>query len=170
MVVFSDQGKLLNLTFSNEEIKNALWSILDEKALGLDGFNTKFYKASWNVVGNDVIKAINQFFRNGKMLKSWNTTTITLIPKIPCPLHPKDYNPISCCHVLYKCISKLICSRLKLVLGDLIDQAQVAFVAGRNIMHNILFCQDLVKHYSRKNCAPSFLLKIDLCKAYDTMN
>ena len=35
-------------------------------------------------------------------------------------------------------------------------------------MHNILLCLDLVKHYSRKNCAPSCLLKIDLCKAYDT--
>ena len=104
------------------------------------------------------------------MLKSWNKTTISLIPKIQCPSNPKDYRPISCCHVLYKCISKLVCSRLKLVLGDLIDQAQGAFVAGRNIMHNILLCQDLVKHYSRKNCAPSCLLKIDLCKAYNTMS
>ena len=43
-------------------------------------------------------------------------------------------------------------------------------MAGRNIMHNILLCQDLVKHYTRKNCAPSCLMKIDLCKVYDTMN
>ena len=69
-ILSSDQGKLLNLTFSNEEIKNALWSIPDEKTPSLDGFNCKFYKASWNVFGNDVIKVINQFFRNGKMLKS----------------------------------------------------------------------------------------------------
>ena len=37
-------------------------------------------------------------------------------------------------------------------------------------MHNIMLCQDLVKHYSWKNCAPSCLLKIYLCKAYDTMS
>ena len=37
-------------------------------------------------------------------------------------------------------------------------------------MQNILLCQDLVKQYSRKGTAPSCLLKIDLCKAYDTMD
>ena len=101
-------------------------------------------------MGDDIIKAISQFFENGKMLKSWNNTTITLIPKVPNPLHPGDFRPISCCHVLYNCISKLICSKLKLVLDFLIDQAQGAFVASRSIMHNILLCQDLVKHYTRK--------------------
>ena len=37
-------------------------------------------------------------------------------------------------------------------------------------MHNILLCQDIVKHYTRQGSAPSCLMKIDLCKAYDTMN
>ena len=42
-------------------------------------------------------------------------------------------------------------------------------MAGRSIIHYILLCQDLVKHYSRQY-SPSCLLKIDLCKAYDTMD
>ena len=93
-ILWLEQGKLLDLTISNEKIKNALWSIPDEKALCLDGFNSMFYKASWSVVGDDVIKAVNQFFQNGKMLKSWNTTTITLNTKIQCPSHPREYRPI----------------------------------------------------------------------------
>ncbi|XP_057526250.1 uncharacterized protein LOC130805490 [Amaranthus tricolor] len=75
------------------------------------------------------------------MLKSWNNTTITLIPKVPNPLHPGDFRPISCCHVLYNCISKLICSKLKLVLDFLIDQAQGAFVemmAALNFPHKFI--------------------------------
>ena len=56
------------------------------------------------------------------------------------------------------------------MLDFLIDQAQGAFVASRSIMHNILLCQDLVKHYTRQNCAPRCLMKIDLCKDYDTLN
>ena len=82
---------------------------------GLDSFNSKFYKATWEVLGDDIIKAVNQFFENDKMLKSWNITAITLIPKVHNPLYPGDLRPISCCHVLYKCISKLIFSKLKLV-------------------------------------------------------
>ena len=59
---------------------------------------------------------------------------------------------------------------LKLVLGSLIDPAQRTFEAGRSIMHNILLCQDLVKHYSRHHSPPSCPFKIDLCKAYDSMD
>lgn len=103
-----------------------------------------FIKVAWDIVGDDIVEAINQFIVSGEMLKRWNTTTITLIPNVNCPTHPGDFRPISCCHVIYTCISKLICSKLKLVLGSLIDPAQRAFVAGRSIMHNILLCQDLV--------------------------
>lgn len=116
-----------------------------------------------------MVRAVQEFFNNGKLLKAWNINAVTLIPKVACPSHPGDFRPISCCHVLYKCISKLICSRLKLVLDHIVNQAQGAFVANRSIVHNVLLCQDIVKHYSRKHCLPSALLKIDLRKAYDTM-
>ena len=59
---------------------------------------------------------------------------------------------------------------IKLVLGNIINPAQGAFIAGRSIVHNVLLCQDVMKHYSRKHCLPSALLKIDLRKAYDTMD
>lgn len=63
-----------------------------------------------------------------------------------------------------------MCNRLKLVLNDIICNSQGAFVAGCNIIHNILLCQDVVKHYERKNCPASYLLKVDLRKAYDMMD
>lgn len=144
-VLTGSQQDYLKLCFSKEEIKAAMWSIPDDKAPGLDGFNSGFYKAAWEIVGDDVTQAISHFFQTGKMPRSWNTSTITLIPKTRCPSHPGEFRPIACCHVLYKCISKLICSRLQPILGSLIDQAQGAFVSGRSIMHYILLCQDLVK-------------------------
>ena len=88
-----------------------MWSIPEDKALGLDGFNSGFYKAAWKIVGTDVVKAV-QDFANGTLLKSWNTTAITLIPKVATPNTPDDYRLISCCNVIYKCISKLICRKL----------------------------------------------------------
>lgn len=113
----------MDLSFSSEEIKSALWSNPDEKAPVLDRFNSKFYKSSWDIVGLDIIRSISHFFQTGKMDMSWNTSTITLIPKVQNPSRPGDYRPISCCHILYKCISKLLWSRLKLFLGDIIDHA-----------------------------------------------
>ena len=38
------------------------------------------------------------------------------------------------------------------------------------ILHNILLCQDIVKHYEWKYNLASCLLKVDLRKAYDMMD
>lgn len=91
-ILTNDQIDLLTLSFSKEEVKEAMWSIQKNKA-PLDGFNSKFYKASWDIVGNNIVAAINQFFQSCKMAKSWNAPTITLIPKVKCPSNPVISNP-----------------------------------------------------------------------------
>lgn len=42
-------------------------------------------------------------------------------------------------------------------------------MAGRSIVHNSLICQELVGLYKRKNTTRSCLIKVDLRKAYDTV-
>ena len=155
-VLNDDLRSQLNLSFSADEIKRALWSIPDSKAPGLEGYNNKFYKAAWPVMGNDIVSTIQQFFVTDKLLKVWNATAITLMPKVPNPTVLGDFRPIACVHTLYTCISKLICSRVSMVLNHLISPNQGAFVAGRSIMQNILLCQDIIRHYT-KSCAPSCL-------------
>ncbi|XP_009630097.2 uncharacterized protein [Nicotiana tomentosiformis] len=54
-----------------------------------------------------------------------------------------------------------------MVLPEIISENQNAFVAGRSIVQNILICQDLVRLYNRKATTKSYLIKIDLKKAYD---
>lgn len=120
-------------------------------------------------MGNYVIAAVKEFFQTGEMLKAINSTSISLVPKVDCPTTVTDYRPIACCSVIYKCISKLICNKLKLVLPKVISDCQGAFVHGRNIINNILICQDLVRHYARKNAPKACLFKVDLQKAYDTI-
>lgn len=56
------------------------------------------------------------------------------------------------------------------VLPDIIIENQGGFVQGRFIVHNVMVIQDMVKHYGRKKVKPSCLMKIDLQKAYDTVN
>ncbi|GJT53331.1 RNA-directed DNA polymerase, eukaryota, reverse transcriptase zinc-binding domain protein [Tanacetum coccineum] len=68
-----------------KEIKDALFSMEDDKAPGPDGFSSKFFKASWSVVGPEVTKAIQDFFSNGKILKEINATIIALVPKTKTP-------------------------------------------------------------------------------------
>nr|GEU30343.1 hypothetical protein [Tanacetum cinerariifolium] len=74
---------------SNDEIKSAMFAIGDGKAPGPDGYTSAFFKKSWDVVGNDVCRAVRDFFDNGKLLKEVNHTFLALIPKIQ-----KEYFPV----------------------------------------------------------------------------
>ncbi|GJR80252.1 putative RNA-directed DNA polymerase [Tanacetum coccineum] len=153
-----------------KEIKEAMFSMGNDKSPGPDGFTAAFFKESWDIVGNDVIKAIQEFFVNGKLLKELNHTIIALIPKVKSPTKVNDYRPISCCNVLFKCISKIIANRIKRSLKYLISSNQSAFVPGRSISDNILLTHELMHNYHLDRGVPRCAFKVDIQKAYDTVD
>ncbi|XP_015159339.1 uncharacterized protein [Solanum tuberosum] len=147
-----------------------MFQIYSTKSPGPEGYDSGFYKAAWSLVGEDVTNAVQEFFQNSKILRQINSTSITLNPKIEVPEVASQYRPISYSNVIYKCISKLICSRLKIVVSHIVAKNQSAFVQGRSMMHNLLICHDLLRHYNRKNVSPRSFMKIDLRKAYDMVS
>ncbi|XP_056685823.1 uncharacterized protein [Spinacia oleracea] len=153
---------ILNANNTADEVRAALFSIPGAKAPGLDGFGSHFYKDSWHIVGDEVVAAVLDMLQHGKILKELNHTVITLIPKTKYPKDVTEFRPISGCNTLYKCITKVLCGRLRQVLPDLILENQGGFVHGRFIVHNIMVVQDLVRQYGRKGVKPSCLMKIDL--------
>lgn len=169
-LVTDQQAELLTLEFSNKEIKEAFFSIPGSKAPGPDGFNSTFFKKSWSIIGDEVCEAVRDFFLHGKLLKQVNCTRLTLIPKVHCPQSVCEFRPIACCNTLYKGITKLICTRLKTVLPHIIAPNQAGFIQGRQIFHNVAIVQDLVGVYNRKATPPCCMLKIDIRKAYDSVD
>ncbi|GJX07043.1 RNA-directed DNA polymerase, eukaryota, reverse transcriptase zinc-binding domain protein [Tanacetum coccineum] len=154
----------------DEEIKASMFSIKDDKVAGPDGFTSKFFKKAWSIVGPDVCRAVREFFTSGKLLGELNTNLISLVPKLKTPRKLSDYRPIACCNVVYKCISKVLTNRLKEGLDGLVDVNQCAFIPGRHISDNILITQELMFGYSWKVGARKCAFKVDIKKAYDTVN
>ncbi|KAJ9536466.1 hypothetical protein OSB04_un000347 [Centaurea solstitialis] len=152
------------------EIRDAMFGIGNDKAPGSDGFSSKFFKASWDIVGKDVLLAIHNFFYCGHLAKELNHTLICILPKAPNATLVTEFRPIACCSVLYKCISKVIVERMKPYLDALVSRSQSAFIPGRRIGDNILMAHELVRGYHLETGPPRCAFKIDLRKAYDMVN
>lgn len=58
LILTNHHRHMVNLSFTTEEIKQVMWSIPDDKAPGLDGFNRKFCKSAWPIVGKEIVLTI----------------------------------------------------------------------------------------------------------------
>ncbi|KAH0701824.1 hypothetical protein KY285_016102 [Solanum tuberosum] len=132
-----EQGVALCEDVMDEEIWKALTSIGDDKAPGVDGYNTYFYKKTWSITKDDMLKAIKE--------------------------------PIACCTIIYKVIAKVLATRMQKIMAHIISEAESGFIPGRKIDDNIVLATELVKTYSRQHISPRCMLKIDLQKAYDSV-
>ena len=55
-------------------------------------------------------------------------------------------------------------------MPKLIRKNQSAFVTGRNITDNVLLAQELVRGYARSSMFSRCAIKVDLQKAFDSLN
>ncbi|GJT84747.1 putative RNA-directed DNA polymerase, eukaryota, reverse transcriptase zinc-binding domain protein [Tanacetum coccineum] len=170
--VILDAGTALDMVrnVSAQEVKSAMFSMGNDKSLGPDGYTAAFFKEAWDIVGDEVVKAVGEFFINGRLLKEINHTIIALIPKVQNPTRVNDYRHISCCNVIFKCISKILANHIKESLKTLISPNQSAFVLGRSIADNILLTQELMHNYHLDRGVPRCAFKVDIQKAYDTVD
>lgn len=79
-----------------------------------------FYKASWDILGAEVLSSIANFFTCCFMPASANSTILSLVPKHTGASLITDYRPISCLNTVYKVVSRLLVRRLKPLLPSLI--------------------------------------------------
>jgi hypothetical protein len=163
-----DHERLLR-DVTEEEIRKVLFSMPQHKSPGPDGYTVEFFIHAWPVLGKDFVIAIQSFFLKGFLPKGVNTTILALIPKKQEVSGMKDYRPISCCNVLYKVVSKLMANRLKEILPASIAPNQSAFIKDRLMMENLLLASELVKDYHKDSISSRSALKIDISKAFDSV-
>ncbi|GJV19454.1 RNA-directed DNA polymerase, eukaryota, reverse transcriptase zinc-binding domain protein [Tanacetum coccineum] len=143
--ILMEEANLMTSDVTDEEIKKDLFDIDDNKAPEADGFTSKFFKKSWDIIKRDFCATIKEFFNSGNLLGEVNATLIFLVPKMLTPQKVSDFRPITCCNVIYICISKILTNRIKSALNQIIDDNQSSFVPRRAITDNILLTQELLK-------------------------
>jgi len=103
----------LEVPFSQDEIKNIVYSMPSDKAPGPDGFTGAFFKACWETIKDDVMAAMNSLFTLNAQGFEWlNSASIILLPKKTDATRVTDFRPISLVHGIAKIFSKVLANRL----------------------------------------------------------
>ncbi|KAA0056068.1 LINE-1 retrotransposable element ORF2 protein [Cucumis melo var. makuwa] len=80
-----------------------------------------------------------------------------------------DYRPIRLTTSLYKIIAKTLATRFKSTLEETIVENQMAFVNNRQITYAILIANAAIDFW-RITKVRGFIMKLDIEKAFDTIN
>ena len=104
-----EQQVTLCKPFIASDTRHAMSSIPNFKSPGLDRYNSGFFKATWHKIGTLVYEAVHEFFEIGIMPHYISDTNLILLSKVPSPQQASAFRLISCCNVVYKYISKLLC-------------------------------------------------------------
>ena len=134
-----------------EEVRSVVFSMKSYKAPGPDGFQPIFFRHFWERIGDDIWRIVHTAFNMGTINASIVETLIVLIPKESNPQRLKNFRPISFCNVFFKVITKVLVSRLRPFLVDLISPLQSSFIPGRGTTNNAILAQEVVHfiHHSQ---------------------
>ena len=156
---------------TEEEIRSTLFAMGGLKALGSDGIHGLFFQNKWSVVGKSLCQLVSSIFEQPDLVKDINQTFVSLIPRVDSPESLRQFRPINLCNVAYKMVTKIIASRFRLLMPQLIAPTQCAFIKGRQGVNNVIIAQEVV-HRMRNKIGKKGLMaiKIDLEKAYDKLD
>ncbi|XP_042939510.1 uncharacterized protein LOC122274547 [Carya illinoinensis] len=126
-----------------EEVFEAVSSIPSQSSPGPDGFGSGFYTSYWEIVKDDVWRAVKEFFVSKHLPKYFTASYLVLIPKVESATG---------------------------LLPRLISLEQGAFIPGRSIFENISLTQEMVHSINRRIHGGNIMLKVDMAKAYDRVD
>ena len=137
-IISHEQNEELVRVPSLKEIREAVFAMDSESAIGPNGFTRRFFTFAWDVVGKDVYEAVGSFFCGAEVPKSIISTLVMLISKVSAPQDFSQFRPISLCNFLNKVLSKVLAVRLAKVLPCIISPQRSGFVKSRQIFDNFL--------------------------------
>jgi exonuclease III len=159
---FFDRDLTLN------ELDIAMQNMNENSAGGADGVGTKFLKKFWAYIRIPLHRYAIYSLNKGSLTQSFNSALIKLIPKKGNLKQIKNWRPISLLNCVFKIISKAIDSRLQKICDKILSRGQKGFTSKRFIHECIInICETAA--YCETNNIPSFILALDMAKAFDTV-
>ena len=102
-------------------------------------------------------------------MENLNKVYLILLPKTAGAESIGDFWPISLSNSIYLIIAKVLANRLREVLDGLISPFRSAFIPRRQMIDSVVLAEEMVAAWRRSGTA-GFMWKVDLAKAYDSID
>lgn len=97
-----EENEMLESGFSEEEVREAIFSCYPEGAPGPDGLPFLFYQKFWNIIKKDVLALFADLYKGELDLYRLKFSLVTLIPKVDDASNMKQFRPISLLNCSFK--------------------------------------------------------------------
>ena len=151
------------------ECKKAIDMLSSGKSPGSDGFTADFYKFFWDDIKHLLFDSFNHPLKSGLLSIDQKRGILSLSPKKGKDIrYLKNWRPITLLNTDYKILAKVLGTRLRNVLPELIHPDQVAYLKDRYIGQNIRIVDDIL-YYIKETNDNGIIACIDFEKAFDSV-
>lgn len=95
--LYAKDRLFLESKFTEEEVREAIWSSDGDKSAGPDGYSLYFFKHNWDVVKVDIFRSLEDFHVRGKLMKACTSSFIMFVPKCKNPQSLSEFRLICLC-------------------------------------------------------------------------
>jgi exonuclease III len=166
----ADQFSALLSPFTAEEMAATIRQLPLRRSPGPDGLPYEWYQTFADTLIPILLPLFNAVLLGAPPPPSWSQTLISLIPKPDRDLTSlSNWRPITLSNCDVKIYSRMLTSRLALVLPDLVAPNQAGFVKGRQAADVAMVLRSILAHASGYP-VDGALVFLDQEKAYDRIS
>ena len=138
----------------------------NNKSPGLDGLSYEFYKATWEVIGQDFTSVLQVQMARFKLIESDRHGATRLASKVDGVPAVSELRPITLLNCDYKILSKGFVKRVTPVLSEVIKSGQLCSIGDKNILFGVSNVISSIDYVNMHKVA-AYMATYDMFKAYD---
>ena len=153
---------------TEEEIWAAMRQLKSHKAGGKNGILPEMIKSCGPHIIDNIRDLFCTVWREEQVPREWRDAVLVPIPKKGDLTLCDNWRGISLLDVVGKLFTKIMQSRLQMVVEDLVSDSHCGFRKGRGCIDKISCARQLVEK-AREHNTSVYMLFVDLWKAYDSI-
>lgn len=166
-----ESDKWYNQEITHNEIQQAVKSLKNRKAPGMDHIFNEHIKSTYNFFKYWWFFFLNNLLSNSSIPDSWRTAKINILYKGKGDsTDPNNYRGIALLCVTYKLYTKILNNRIMMNIDSKLPAEQYGFRNAKNCQQAINILRSTATEILSKPGKSLYCLFVDFCKAFDSID